>query len=96
MTTRVEVENVVRPGSRRTVDATKYEAMRRAILKVAPKKSPGMTIDELLRATLPHLPGDVFPGGAKAGWWFKTAQLDLEAKGVLVREKTSPIRLHRA
>jgi hypothetical protein len=37
-----------------------------------------------------------FPGGAKAGWWAKAVQLDLEAKGVVKREKTSPIRLYLA
>ena len=35
-------------------------------------------------------------GGAKAGWWAKTVQLDLEAKGAIVREKTRPLRFHRA
>ena len=43
-----------------------------------------------------HLPHELFPGGAKAGWWAKTVQLDLEAKGVIVREKTRPLRLHKA
>ena len=39
---------------------------------------------------------DLFPGGAKAGWWFKAVQLDLEAKAVLVREPTKPLRIRRA
>ena len=30
-----------------------------------------------------HLPEDLLPGGAKAGWWCKTVRLDLEAKGVI-------------
>ena len=29
---------------------------------------------------------------AKAGWWTKCVQLDLEAKGVVVREGSKPIR----
>ena len=37
-----------------------------------------------------------FPGGAHAGWWLKTVQLDLEAKRIIVREKTTPLRLHRS
>jgi hypothetical protein len=35
-------------------------------------------------------------GGAKAGWWAKTVQLDLEARGIIKRVKTSPLRLRRA
>jgi len=50
----------------------------------------------MFRALLPHLPADLFPGGAKAGWWMKTVQLDLETKGIITREKTKPLRLHRA
>ena len=45
---------------------------------------------------LEHLPQDLFPGGAKSGWWMKAVQLDLEAKGIVRREKTTPIRLHRS
>ena len=33
---------------------------------------------------------------AKAGWWAKAVQLDLEAKGTLVREPAKPLRWHRA
>jgi len=40
-------------------------------------------------------PADLFPGGAKAGWWMKTVQLDLEAKRIIAREKTKPLRWHR-
>jgi hypothetical protein len=44
---------------------------------------------------LKHLPEELFPGGAKAGWWTKAVQLDLEAKKVIVREKTTPLRLRK-
>jgi hypothetical protein len=30
-----------------------------------------------------------------AGWWSRNAQLDLVAKGALVREPTTPLRWHR-
>jgi hypothetical protein len=30
------------------------------------------------------------------GWWAKTVQLDLEAKGIITREKIRPLRLHRS
>jgi hypothetical protein len=52
-----------------------------------------MTLDEIRTALPAHLPEELFPGGHKAGWWLKTVQLDLEAKGVVVRSRTSPLRL---
>ena len=92
---RIEVETVIRPGSRRTVDGSKYRAMRRALLAVVPRRAPGLTLADALDAVIPQLPRELFPGGAGAGWWFKTVQLDLEAKRLLVREKVSPIRVYR-
>jgi hypothetical protein len=49
----------------------------------------------MFRTVVPHLPKDLFPGGAKAGWWVKTVQLDQEAKGAFVREPGTPLRWHR-
>jgi hypothetical protein len=92
----VEVENVNHPGSVRKVDARMYEAMRRAYLKVVPTDPPGRTLDDIRERLPAHLPSDLYPGGAKAGWWAKTVQLDLEARGVVVRTATSPLRLYRA
>ena len=92
---RVIVENVNHPGSQRSVDAPKYEAMRRALLKVLPARAPGLTLENALAAALSFLPDSLFPAGAHSGWWFKTVQLDLEAKGLIVRESTNPLRVHR-
>ncbi len=64
---RIEVENVVSPGRVYRVDRTKYEAMRRAYLKAAPKSPPGLTIAEIQGRLLAHLPEDLFPGGAQGG-----------------------------
>ena len=69
--------------------------MRRAILRVLPRRSPGLTLADLAAAIRPHLPEALFPGGAKAGWWLKTVQLDLEAKGAVTREKVTPLRVWR-
>jgi hypothetical protein len=93
---RVMVENVNHPGSARPVDAAKYRAMRQALLGVLPSRPPGHTLADALQELTARLPSALFPGGAHAGWWFKTVQLDLEAKGVIAREKTSPLRIHRA
>jgi len=94
-TARVVVANVNHPGKRRAVDGAKYRAMRRAILKVLPSNAPGLPLSDALAAVLGRLPAKLFPGGAHAGWWFKTVQLDLEAKRVIARTRTSPLRVHR-
>ncbi|WP_448952450.1 DUF6958 family protein [Labrys neptuniae] len=93
---RIAIENVVSPGHIVRVDRTKYEAMKVALLAVLPESAPGLTVAQAKMQLLPLLPQDLFPGGAKAGWWLKAVQLDLEAKGVLAREATKPLRLHRA
>jgi hypothetical protein len=78
------------------VDAARYEAVRDALLKALPAQPPGLTYAEWTGAIVPALSAELFPGGAKAGWWTKTVQLDLEAKGLIVREQGSPLRWHRA
>lgn len=92
---RIEIRNAVSPGHVQRVDRRKYEAMRDALLQVLPAQAPGLTVAEAKAALLPLLPQDLFPGGEKAGWWLKAAQLDLEARGKIEREATKPLRLHR-
>ncbi len=92
---RLTVENVNVPGYSTTVDAVKYRAMHRALVKILPARPPGLTQAEMIGAVVRHLPRDLFPGGAKAGWWAKTVQLDQEAKGTIVRETGRPLRWHR-
>jgi hypothetical protein len=92
---RVSVTNVHTPGRSTNLDATKYAAMHKALLKALPKRAPGVTQAEMLAGLLPHLPEEHFPGGAKAGWWMKAVQLDLEAKGDVIREMSKPLRWHR-
>ena len=91
-TEKIEIENVNHPGHVTRVDADMYEAMKRAFLKVLPKTSPGLTWAEIRERVIAHLPEKLFPRGAKAGWWTKAVQLDLEAKGLVAREKTRPLR----
>ncbi|RJF85927.1 DUF6958 family protein [Sphingomonas cavernae] len=93
---RVAMENVNTPGRSVRVDGDKYAAMRSAILAVLPAATPGMSVAELKVGVLPLLPDALFPGGAKAGWWLKGVQLDLEAKGLIGRQPHSkPLRLFR-
>lgn len=93
---KVVLQNLNHPGYARQVDAAMYEAMKQAFLKILPDAAPGLTVAELCAALPPHLPRELFPGGAKAGWYAKAVQLDLEAKCIITREKTRPLRLHRA
>lgn len=89
---KIEIENITSPGRITRVDADKYQAMRQAVVKVLPVTSPGLTAAEMLEGVVGHLPDDLFPQGAKAGWWLKAVQLDLEAKRVITREETKPLR----
>jgi hypothetical protein len=93
---RIGVENVNHPGSVRYVDAKRYAAVKRAFSRILPKSSPGLTGDEIRERLPAHLPGDLFREGAGPNWWAKIVQLDLEAKGVIAREKTKPLRWRRA
>ena len=93
---KVVVENVNVPGSTSNVDAAKYEAMKKAFLKILPKKSPGLTQKEIQQRVKSGLPDNLFPKGATSAWWAKTVQLDLEAKGVVKRESCKPLRWYKA
>jgi hypothetical protein len=92
---KVAMENVNSPGRAVRVDAAKYNAMKSAILAVLPASPPGLTVAELKGHLLPLLPESLFPGGAKAGWWLKGVQLDLEAKRLIARVESKPLRLRR-
>jgi len=92
---KIGIENAVSPGRIVRVDKAKYDAMKKALMTVLPAAAPGLTVAEAKQKLLPLLPDAHFPGGDKAGWWLKAVQLDLEAKGGVVREATKPLRLHR-
>lgn len=91
----VTVENVNHPGKTSRVNAEMYKAMKTAMLKVLPDRAPGLNQTQLREAVKQHLPEELFPGGQKVGWWAKTVQLDLEAKDVIVREDSKPLRWHQ-
>lgn len=89
------VENVNHPGKTERVDAVKYAATRAAMLRVLPTKPPGMTQHEMMTAMRNALSLETFPETTTT-WWTKTVQLDLEAKGLVVRDPTKPLRWRRA
>lgn len=93
---KVPVTNANHPNLVRNLDAAKYDAVKIALLKVLPNKSPGLTQIQLRGETAYHLPGHLFPNGEKSAWWIKSVQLDLEAKGIIVREKDAhPLRWYK-
>lgn len=92
---RVIVQNVSVPGYERAVDAKRYQAMRHALQTVLPPEAPGLTLAEMYQGVRERLPESLFPGGEAVSWWMKTVQLDLEAKGLIAREPTRPVRWHR-
>ncbi len=90
------VQNINVPGRTNNVNAEKYTARHAILLKVLPKKGPGITQAEMGKAVRPHLPENLWPNGEKSMWWVKTVQLDLEAKGLVIRDSTSkPTRWYR-
>lgn len=88
---RVGTPNV--PGYTNNVDERKYNAMKDILLKVVPRKAPGLTQGEMFDAVRAAAGQSRFPGSTHR-WWAKCVQLDLEAKGVLVRERATPLRWH--
>ncbi|MCY4334782.1 MAG: hypothetical protein OXC60_08930 [Litoreibacter sp.] len=92
---KIEVENVNVPGHVTRVDGAKYSDMKKAMLRIVTSDTPGMTAKEIKDAAVPHLSSTLFPEGKTAGWWAKTVQLDLEAKGVFRRSDTKPLRWYK-
>ncbi len=91
-TDKIEVENINHPGQIARVDARKYAAAKTALLSVLPNGSPGLTQKEMLATVKIVIDSDLFPNGEKSGWWAKTVQLDLEAKGLICRQAGTPLR----
>lgn len=86
----IEVENVNHPGKVYRLDAANYRIAREAMLGFLPSSGPGLTQAEMLaamKAALAPTNPDL-----KAGWWMKGVQLDLEAKGLMVRDGGKPLR----
>jgi hypothetical protein len=88
--TKMDVEKVLQPGKAYRVDAAKFIEMGRAVRKVLPQCANGITPKDLVAGVEPLFNQTLFPGGDKAGWWAKTDQLDLEAKGRLSAQTHRP------
>lgn len=91
---KIAVENGNHPGYVHMVNARKYTAMRTTLLAILPSAAPGLTQKEMMDAAKQTADYQVFPNGEKTGWWVKTVQLDLEAKGIVTRVPGKPLRWH--
>jgi hypothetical protein len=92
---KITIQSITSPHHTERVNCAKYMAMREALLIILPENPPGLTVAEANVALLAHLSDELFPAGAKAPWWLKAVQLDLEAKGVIKRGPKSPVRLYK-
>lgn len=92
----ITVENINTPGRVENVRADKYNDMRAAMMAALPSEAPGLTFDALKTALKPNLSPSLFPEGKTAGWWAKTVQLDLEAKGIITRVKSKPLTFYKS
>lgn len=91
---KVKVRTPNKPGYVGSLDKAKYDAMKAILLKVIPRKAPGVTQNEMFAAVAKVAPKSVFPGTTSA-WWSKGVQLDLEARGLLERDEGKPLRWRR-
>lgn len=89
----VQTLNINAPGKTYPRDAAKYEAARKAFLKVLPAKGPGVTQSEMMVLMKAALPASEW--GTTQGWWTKTVQLDAEARGEVIRDGGKPLRWKR-
>ena len=64
------------------IEKARYETMRRALLKVIPRRAEGVAFRDLPQLVRPHLDHEVF-GDASTTWYVTTIKLDLEARGLV-------------
>ncbi len=77
-------------------DAARYRAMKKALLRVIPRRGDGVPFGELVDLVRPHLPAAPFEG-ASVSWYVTTVKLDLEARGLIERvPQARPQRIRRA
>lgn len=91
----VRVGTPNKAGAAWNVRADKYEAMKKALLRVVPRKGAGVTQQEMADGVRPLVSREMFPAETH-WWWMKSVQLNLEKEGVLARDpKAKPLRWTR-
>lgn len=93
---RIYAENPDPTKSGTGVDATKYRAVRTAMLAATPKSARGVSFKELPDLVVERLPGGEIPGGGSIMWYTTVVKLDLEARGLIERvQGAGPQRIRR-
>jgi len=64
------------------IEREKYDEMRRALMRVIPKRREGVAFGDLPDLVAPHLSSDVF-SGSSVQWYVVTVKQDLEARGLI-------------
>ena len=96
MAKKVVVGSVNVPKYSRALDAGKYAAMKKAMMKVLPKFPSGLTQTEMRLAVAQLVSKDMFADQGKVDWWCKSVQLDLEKSGEVKRDsKSNPLKWGR-
>jgi hypothetical protein len=89
---KAEVDHVNHPEHIIRVDAMKYAAVKTALLAILSGQEQGLTQTEMMAEIKVQIDQPLFRNRAKSGWWMKTVQLDLEAKGQIIRIIGKPLR----
>ena len=91
----VATRNPARGKKGPRIDAARYDAMKKALLAVIPKRGEGVSFSDLERLVRARLPRETF-AGASVPWYATNVKLDLEARGLVRRVAGSgPQRLLR-
>ncbi len=97
--TRPERVRTLHPAGKQgvNIDRRKYETMRKALLRVIPRRKQGVAFTELSDLVRPHLDAAVFPPQASVTWYVVTVKQDLEARGEIEQvPNVRPQHLRRA
>lgn len=81
---KIETRNATEGAAGVRIDRDKYDAMKKALLAVIPRRADGVAFKDLVGLVKPLLPDDVF-AGASPSWYATTVKLDLEARGLIER-----------
>jgi hypothetical protein len=84
LTGKVTALNANAPDSTTRIDADKYWAVRKAILKAVPYSDYGLPAKDLPREVKKRLSGGI-PGGGSIEHYTTIVRLDLEARGLIER-----------
>ncbi len=76
-----------------SVRKAEYEAMEQAILAYLRKVKKPVSFNELLIGVSKTVPPGLFPDEARARWYAKVVQRDLELTGRIERLPEPPVRL---